>query len=37
MAASRTTDAHLVTLAQQHDCCLATLDAGIPDAFLIPA
>ena len=36
MAASRTTDAHLVTLAQQHDCRLATLDAGIPDAFLIP-
>jgi toxin-antitoxin system PIN domain toxin len=34
--ASRTTDAHLVTLAQQHDCRLATLDEGIPNAFLLP-
>jgi predicted nucleic acid-binding protein len=34
--ASRTTDAHLVTLAEQHACRLATLDEGIPNAFLIP-
>jgi len=31
-----TTDAHLVTLAEHHECRLATLDAGIPSAFLIP-
>jgi hypothetical protein len=35
--ASRTIDAHLVELAQQHDARLATLDGGIPNAFLIPA
>lgn len=36
MAASSTTDAHLVALAEQHGCRLATLDEGIPNAFLIP-
>jgi predicted nucleic acid-binding protein len=35
-AASRTTDAHLVTLAARHGGRLATLDEGIPNAFLIP-
>jgi len=35
--ASRTTDAHLLTLAQIHAAKLATLDTGIPNAFLIPA
>ncbi len=29
------TDAHLATLAERHDCRLATLDEGIPNAFLI--
>lgn len=35
-AASRTTDAHLLLLAQRHDLALATLDAGIPGAMLLP-
>jgi len=34
---SRSTDAHLLSLAIRHDAVLATLDAGIPGAFLIPA
>jgi predicted nucleic acid-binding protein len=36
-SASRTTDAHLLTLAAAHGALLATLDAGIPNAFLIPS
>jgi len=35
--AARTTDAHLLSLARAHGTRLATLDAGIPGAFLIPA
>ncbi len=34
--AGRTTDAHLLALARAHDAELATLDAGIPTAFLVP-
>jgi uncharacterized protein len=34
--ALRTTDAHLLKLAESHGAKLATLDAGIPGAFLIP-
>ena len=34
---SRSTDAHLRSLAKRHGAILATLDAGIPGAFLIPA
>ena len=33
----QTTDGHLVGLAAQQKCVLATLDEGIPDAFVIPA
>lgn len=33
---SRTTDAHLLELAGAHGARLATLDAGIPGAFVIP-
>jgi uncharacterized protein len=36
-SASRTADAHLLTLAAAHGALLATLDAGIPNAFLIPS
>jgi len=36
-SASRTTDAHLLELAEGHGAKLATLDTGIPGAFLIPA
>jgi predicted nucleic acid-binding protein len=36
-SAARTTDAHLLDLAAAHGAKLATLDAGIPGAFLIPA
>ena len=36
-SASRTTDAHLLELAAAHGAKLATLDTGIPGAFLIPA
>jgi predicted nucleic acid-binding protein len=34
-AASRTTDAHLLGLAKAHGAELATLDRGIPGAFII--
>jgi predicted nucleic acid-binding protein len=34
--ASRTTDAHLLQLAEAHGAKLATLDNGIPGAFLVP-
>lgn len=34
--AARTTDAHLLRLAQAHGAELATLDTGIPGAFVIP-
>lgn len=34
-AASMTTDAHLLDLAKAHGAKLATLDKGIPGAFLI--
>lgn len=33
----QTTDGHLVGLATRQKCLLATLDEGIPDAFVIPA
>lgn len=36
-AASHSTDAHLFSLARNHGAELATLDTGIPGAFLIPA
>lgn len=36
-SASRTTDAHLLDLASANGAKLATLDTGIPGAFLIPA
>lgn len=36
-SASRTTDAHLLDLAAAHGAKLATLDTGIPRAYLIPA
>jgi uncharacterized protein len=35
--ASRTTDAHLLQLANAHGAKLVTLDTGIPDALLVPA
>ncbi|MFN0130036.1 MAG: PIN domain-containing protein [Verrucomicrobiales bacterium] len=35
-SAGRTTDAHLLCLAHTHGATLATLDEGIPGAFLIP-
>lgn len=35
-SATRTTDAHLLALAQAHQTELATLDGGIPSGFLIP-
>jgi hypothetical protein len=31
------TDGHLVNVAKRHGISLATLDTGIPGAFLIPA
>lgn len=34
--ASRTTDAHLLRLAEAHRARLATLDTAIPGAFLLP-
>ncbi len=34
--ASRTTDAHLLQLAEAHGALLATLDTRIPGAFLVP-
>lgn len=36
-SASRTTDAHLVALAAAHGVELATLDTGIPGAYVIPS
>lgn len=33
---SQTTDGHLVSLAKRHGVRLATLDSGIPGAFLLP-
>jgi len=33
---SQTTDGHLVQLATAHGCALATFDARIPDALVIP-
>jgi len=36
-SASRTTDAHLLGLAAAHGVKLATLDTGIPGAYVIPA
>ena len=35
-SSARTTDAHLAKLAERHGLQLATLDEGIPGAFLIP-
>lgn len=35
-SASRTTDAHLLTLAENHSFRLATLDESISSAFVIP-
>jgi predicted nucleic acid-binding protein len=35
-SADRTTDAHLLALADAHGAKLATLDTGIPGAFLVP-
>lgn len=35
-SAARTTDAHLIALAQAHEAELATLDRGIPGACVIP-
>jgi toxin-antitoxin system PIN domain toxin len=35
-AASRTTDAHLLLLARAHGANLATLDTGIPGAYILP-
>ena len=35
-SASRTTDAHLAELAARHGCVLATMDEGIPGAFMLP-
>ena len=34
---SRTTDAHLFSLAARHGAELATLDLGIPGAFVLPS
>jgi predicted nucleic acid-binding protein len=36
-SASRTTDGHLLALAAVHGVELATLDTGIPGAYVIPA
>ena len=35
-SSKHTTDAHLLALAEKHSLQLATLDTGIPGAFLIP-
>ena len=35
-APKQTTDGHLLSLAKTHNALLATLDSGIPGAFLIP-
>ncbi len=34
---SRTTDAHLLQLAEAHDAKLATLDTGIPGSYVVPS
>jgi predicted nucleic acid-binding protein len=34
--AARTTDAYLLALANAHDATLASLDTGIPNAFVVP-
>ena len=34
--AARTTDAHLLALAEAHGARLATLDTGIPGALIVP-
>jgi predicted nucleic acid-binding protein len=34
--AGQTTDAHLLRLAESHQATLATLDAGITGAFVVP-
>jgi uncharacterized protein len=36
-SAPRTTDAHLLQLAEAHGAKLITLDTGIPGSFLVPA
>ena len=36
ISSAKTTDAHLAKLAERHGFQLATLDEGIPGAFLIP-
>ncbi len=36
-SAAKTTDAHLLALAERHQLRLATLDLGIHGAFLVPA
>lgn len=36
-AAARTTDAYLAALASAHGAKLATLDTGIPGAFVVPS
>jgi predicted nucleic acid-binding protein len=36
-SSSRTTDAHLLELAETHGAKFATLDTGIPGVFLIPS
>ncbi len=36
MGAKQVTDGHLLELAEEHSVQLATLDKGIPKAFLIP-
>lgn len=36
-SARQTTDGHLAELAASNECALATLDEGIPGAFVIPA
>jgi predicted nucleic acid-binding protein len=35
-SAGRSTDAHLLILAERHGICLATLDEAIPGALVIP-
>ncbi|MGE3311872.1 MAG: TA system VapC family ribonuclease toxin [Limisphaerales bacterium] len=35
-SAGQTTDAHLLALAKAHQAELATLDTGIPGAFVVP-
>ena len=35
-SSKHTTDAHLLALAEKHSLQLATLDTGIPGAFVIP-